>query len=149
MSGWLILQFPVSPTSWIHRLTEIFITFYYSQGKTQRNAGWDFSIGGSTGTGTVRNAVRPPQVRDRRAEVTPRKNVESGSPWTSSGTIRSEVSLGKDARDARRDEKQDYYHEDVSLSHTHIHLHVLLAFWFFCVDMYFVIVSGSFNKIHN
>lgn len=37
----------------------------------------------------------------------------------------------------------------LSLSYIYIHLHVLLAFWFFCVDMYFVIVSGSFNKIHN
>lgn len=32
-----------------------------SQGKTVRNAGWDFSIGGAPGTGTVRSAVRPPQ----------------------------------------------------------------------------------------
>lgn len=87
-------------------------TVKVSQGKTQRNAGWDFSIGGSTATGTIRNAVRPPQVRDRRAEVPPRKNVESGNQWTSSGTVRSEVSFGKDARDSRRDEKQDYYHED-------------------------------------
>lgn len=127
----------MSPTSWIHRLTEIFITFYHSQGKTQRNAGWDFSIGGSTGTGTVRNADRPPQVRDRRAEVTPRKNVESGSPWTSSGTIRSEVSLGKDARDARRDEKQDYYHEDVSLSLSLVHIYT-----FACAAGFLVLLCG-------
>ncbi|KAI3815012.1 hypothetical protein L1987_14663 [Smallanthus sonchifolius] len=36
------------------------------QGKTQRNAGWDFSIGGSGSTGTVRSAVRPPQSGTRR-----------------------------------------------------------------------------------
>ncbi|KAI3753733.1 hypothetical protein L2E82_25794 [Cichorium intybus] len=29
-----------------------------------RNAGWDFSIGGSTSTGTVRSAIRPPSNRD-------------------------------------------------------------------------------------
>nr|XP_027064486.1 germinal center kinase 1-like isoform X2 [Coffea arabica] len=31
------------------------------QGKTLRNAGWDFSLGATPGTGTVRSAVRPPQ----------------------------------------------------------------------------------------
>ncbi|XP_027061644.2 germinal center kinase 1-like isoform X3 [Coffea eugenioides] len=31
------------------------------QGKTLRNAGWDFSLGATSGTGTVRSAVRPPQ----------------------------------------------------------------------------------------
>ncbi|MBA0822935.1 hypothetical protein Goarm_019699, partial [Gossypium armourianum] len=32
-----------------------------NQGKTFKNAGWDFSIGGPNSTGTVRSAVRPPQ----------------------------------------------------------------------------------------
>ncbi|KAF2314354.1 hypothetical protein GH714_025626 [Hevea brasiliensis] len=31
------------------------------QGKPLKNAGWDFSIGGSQSTGTIRSAVRPPQ----------------------------------------------------------------------------------------
>ncbi|XP_011029514.1 PREDICTED: serine/threonine-protein kinase 4 homolog A-like isoform X4 [Populus euphratica] len=31
------------------------------QGKPFKNAGWDFSIGGSQATGTVRSAARPPQ----------------------------------------------------------------------------------------
>ena len=39
-----------------------------SQGKTLKSAGWDFSIGGSSSTGTVRSAVKP-QARERKAEV--------------------------------------------------------------------------------
>ncbi|KAI5662515.1 hypothetical protein M9H77_21838 [Catharanthus roseus] len=93
-----------------------------SQGKTQKNAGWDFSIGGSTGSGTVRSAVRPPQVRDRKAEALPnqappRKILESGNQLSSSsGTVRSEIPITRGARDARRDEKQDHYHEDEDMS---------------------------------
>ncbi|CAN8259283.1 unnamed protein product [Cochlearia groenlandica] len=45
------------------------ITRSYSfQGKTVKNAGWDFSIGASQGIGTVR-ALKPPQGRERRQEV--------------------------------------------------------------------------------
>ncbi|XP_047310545.1 serine/threonine-protein kinase 24-like isoform X2 [Impatiens glandulifera] len=43
-----------------------------SQGKTLRNAGWDFNVGGpapSTGTGTMRSVVKPPQSRDRKQEI--------------------------------------------------------------------------------
>lgn len=44
-----------------------------SQGKTLRNAGWDFNVGGpsspSTGTGTMRSVVKPPQARDRKPEI--------------------------------------------------------------------------------
>ncbi|KAK8648410.1 hypothetical protein V6N13_129163 [Hibiscus sabdariffa] len=39
-----------------------------NQGKTLKNAGWDFSIGGPNSSGTVRS-LRPPQVRERKAEV--------------------------------------------------------------------------------
>ncbi|KAK1416756.1 hypothetical protein QVD17_25872 [Tagetes erecta] len=51
------------------------------QGKTQRNAGWDFSIGGSGSTGTVRSAVRPPQIRDRKTEnqATQKRNMDGGT----------------------------------------------------------------------
>ncbi|WZZ62132.1 hypothetical protein YC2023_062239 [Brassica napus] len=38
------------------------------QGKTVKNAGWDFSIGASQGIGTVR-ALKPPHARERRQEV--------------------------------------------------------------------------------
>uniref|UniRef100_A0A5B6YQ28 non-specific serine/threonine protein kinase n=1 Tax=Davidia involucrata TaxID=16924 RepID=A0A5B6YQ28_DAVIN len=96
-----------------------------SQGKTLKNTGWDFSISGSPGTGTVRSVVRPPQVRDRKPEVpynqaTPKKDSDGGNRWSSaSGSAlydSSEVSLGKNARDQNHDEKQDYYHEDEELS---------------------------------
>lgn len=42
---------------------------YSFQGRTIKNAGWDFSIGGSQGAGTIR-ALKPPQSRERRQEVT-------------------------------------------------------------------------------
>ncbi|XP_059662670.1 uncharacterized protein LOC132308569 isoform X2 [Cornus florida] len=95
-----------------------------SQGKTLKNAGWDFSIGGSSTTGTVRSVVRPPQARDRKPEVPynqgTRKIPDGGNRWlSSSGSVSydsSEVSLAKDARDQYDDEKQDYYHEDEELS---------------------------------
>ncbi|XP_011043832.1 PREDICTED: serine/threonine-protein kinase 4 isoform X3 [Populus euphratica] len=61
------------------------------QGKPFKNAGWDFSIGGSQATGTVRSAARPPQ--------------ES-----------LELSYGKDARDRYRDDHQDNSYDDDDLS---------------------------------
>lgn len=71
----------------------------------------------------MRSVVRPPQVRDRKAEVplnqaTPRRALESSTRWSSSGSTNnlSEVSIGRDARDPHLDEKQEHYHEDVSLS---------------------------------
>ncbi|KAA8526814.1 hypothetical protein F0562_008957 [Nyssa sinensis] len=96
-----------------------------SQGKTLRNAGWDFSIGGSTGTGTVRSVVRPPQVRDRKPEVpynqaNLKKTSNGSNRWLpASGNAlydSPEVSLGKDDRDQYHDGKQDYYREDDDLS---------------------------------
>ncbi|KAE9621625.1 putative protein kinase STE-STE20-YSK family [Lupinus albus] len=53
------------------------------QGKTMKSSGWDFSIGGSQGTGTFRSVLRPPQIRDKKTEVsydqiTQRKAPESG-----------------------------------------------------------------------
>ncbi|KAJ6314257.1 hypothetical protein OIU78_017842 [Salix suchowensis] len=62
-----------------------------AQGKPFKNAGWDFSIGGSQTTGTVRSAARPPQ--------------ES-----------LELSYGKDARDPYHDDRQDNSHDDDDLS---------------------------------
>ncbi|KAL2496375.1 Protein kinase superfamily protein [Forsythia ovata] len=89
-----------------------------------RNAGWDFSIGGSTGTRTSRNVVRPPQVRERKPDVplnqqTSRKNLESDNQWSSaSGTMlytSSEVSMRKDAN---HEMKQENYSEDEEVSRT-------------------------------
>ncbi|KAH0651982.1 hypothetical protein KY285_032147 [Solanum tuberosum] len=93
------------------------------QGKTLKTAGWDFSIGGSSSTGTVRS-VKPPQVRDRKPEVplnqpVSRKNLDSGSYWSSaSGTVHYTSSEGfnqKDGGDANID-KGDYSREDEELS---------------------------------
>ncbi|XP_004244242.1 serine/threonine-protein kinase sid1 [Solanum lycopersicum] len=93
------------------------------QGKTLKTAGWDFSIGGSSSTGTVRS-VKPPQVRDRKPEVplnqpASRKNLDSASNWSSaSGTVHYTSSEGfnqKDGGDANT-EKGDYSHEDEELS---------------------------------
>ncbi|XP_061948350.1 uncharacterized protein LOC133671567 isoform X3 [Populus nigra] len=62
-----------------------------SRGKPFKNAGWDFSIGGSQTTGTIRSAARPPQ--------------ES-----------LELSYGKDARDPYHDDHQDNSYDDDDLS---------------------------------
>lgn len=95
---------------------------FTSQGKTQKNAGWDFSIEGSSSTGTVRSSVRPPQARDRKPDIplnqaASRKNLDNRNQWSSaSGTVTynsSEVSSGKDPGDAYINEKQDSYSEDV------------------------------------
>ncbi|KAK2968425.1 hypothetical protein RJ640_004431, partial [Escallonia rubra] len=99
-------------------------TVRVSQGKTLRNSGWDFSIGGPSSTGTVRSFVRPPQVRDRKPEVplhqaTPEKTVESVNRWSSaSGNVPydpSQVTTGRNDRDSYHG-KHDYYREDDELS---------------------------------
>ncbi|KAL3508699.1 hypothetical protein ACH5RR_028100 [Cinchona calisaya] len=84
-----------------------------SQGKTLSNAGWDFSMSETPGTGTVRSAVRPPQVRDRKPEAIlnqapSRKILDSGNQWSSAS--------GKDAREAYQDDYHEY--EELSVSGT-------------------------------
>ncbi|KAK9674126.1 hypothetical protein RND81_12G212600 [Saponaria officinalis] len=83
-----------------------------NQGKSLRNPGWDFSIGGSQGTGTVRSVVRPPPVRAKREENSnnvgaPRKNSDGDSQWLvayGNGLYdSSEVSLGRYSRDEEED----------------------------------------------
>ncbi|KAI3774977.1 hypothetical protein L1987_49544 [Smallanthus sonchifolius] len=77
------------------------------QGRTQRNAGWDFSIGGSGSIGTVRSAVRPPQIRDRKTDIqaTQKRNTESG-------TRRFLEASRRDFRESDQDRKQDSYRGD-------------------------------------
>ncbi|XP_074311117.1 uncharacterized protein LOC141646990 isoform X2 [Silene latifolia] len=79
-----------------------------NQGKTFRNQGWDFSIGASQSTGTVRSVVRQPPVQAKREDTlnnvgTPRRNSDGDSQWhVSSGNglyESSEVSLGRYSRD--------------------------------------------------
>ncbi|KAF3771963.1 Serine/threonine-protein kinase [Nymphaea thermarum] len=62
-----------------------------SPGKIPKDDGWDFSMGGNQGTGTIRSAVKPPQAaapRDKKSETTyshglPRKHSERDSLWPS------------------------------------------------------------------
>ncbi|KAJ4982052.1 hypothetical protein NE237_032889 [Protea cynaroides] len=96
--------------------------------KTLRNAGWDFSMSESQGTGTIRSAIKPPQVlgtKERKSEAsysqaTPKKTSERSSQWFSSPRSvvqeSSELSLVKDARDLYDDGMQDNSHEDEELS---------------------------------
>lgn len=89
-----------------------------NQGKTFRNAGWDFSISGSQGTGTIRSAVRPPPVRAKGEEnpnegtVTPKRTSDGDSQWLSASGNglyeSSEVSLGRYSRD---EDKQNNLHQ--------------------------------------
>lgn len=114
-----------SDTVKVTRESRVEDTERVSQGKTLRNAGWDFSISGSASTGTVRSAVRPPQVRERKLDipsnqVTSRKTVETGTrrSSTSAGVLydSSEASVGRDARNSYQDEKQDYNRGDEEMS---------------------------------
>lgn len=84
-----------------------------------RNTGWDFSIGGSSSTGTVRSVVRPPQVRDRKPEVplsqsTPRKTTDSGNQRSSAtGTVVLTSSEFSKKKDANYPGKKENYQADV------------------------------------
>ncbi|XP_011029512.1 PREDICTED: serine/threonine-protein kinase dst4-like isoform X2 [Populus euphratica] len=95
------------------------------QGKPFKNAGWDFSIGGSQATGTVRSAARPPQVREKKTDIsynkdTQRRASESGNHLLSaSGNALQEsldLSFGKDARDPYHDDRQNNSLDDDDLS---------------------------------
>ncbi|KAK1395585.1 germinal center kinase 1 [Heracleum sosnowskyi] len=94
-----------------------------SQGKTLKSAGWDFSIGGSSSTGTVRSVVKPPHARERKVEVSPnqapaKRTLDSGNRWSSSGSTNnlSDVSVQRDSGDQLIDEKQDNYRENEDLA---------------------------------
>ncbi|KAJ9537662.1 hypothetical protein OSB04_030395 [Centaurea solstitialis] len=91
-----------------------------SQGKTLKNAGWDFSIGASGSTGTVRSAVRPPQIRDRKTDVllnqaTQKRTGETGTKRSSApGSTSYNSSEVSTRREPDQDKKQDYYRGDCS-----------------------------------
>ncbi|XP_011082702.2 serine/threonine-protein kinase svkA [Sesamum indicum] len=93
-----------------------------SQAMGLRNSGWDFSIGGSTSTGTVRSVVRPPQVRDRKPEVplnqyTTKKILDTGTQRSSaSGPMRHTSSELSTRKDANHLIKQEDYDEDEDVS---------------------------------
>lgn len=92
------------------------MSFISSSQKGLKNTGWDFSIGGSTATGTVRSVLRPPQIKDKNPEgplnqSTPKKNGDSGYRRSSaSGSMiyaSSETSKKKDASHFRNEENND------------------------------------------
>ncbi|KAH1127350.1 hypothetical protein AAZX31_06G221800 [Glycine max] len=91
------------------------------QGKSLRSSGWDFSIGGSQGTGTFRSVSRPPQFRDKKIELSnhqlnQRKSPESGyqvgSDNKSAHNESLETYFGKDLGVAYHDEHPDNHLED-------------------------------------
>lgn len=100
------------------------VLIFSGEGKTFRSAGWDFSLGGSSGTGTVRSVVNPTQARDWKPEIPSnqapsRKNADGVKQESSSGTVlykSSEVFSNKDHENACIDQKQDSFHKDVSVS---------------------------------
>ncbi|CAN6694325.1 unnamed protein product [Malus baccata var. baccata] len=82
------------------------------QGKTTKNAGWDFSIG-AQGTGTVRSVpkLKPPQAREKKPEgsqITPGRVPESTNRRLSaSGNALQESREDYFSRDGR-----DSYHDE-------------------------------------
>ncbi|KAK4420381.1 Serine/threonine-protein kinase [Sesamum alatum] len=93
-----------------------------SQATSLRNTGWDFSIGGSGSTGTVRSA-KPPQVRERKPEVplnqSTSKVLDSGNQRSSaSGTVLHTSSEFSMRKDANHQTKQENSHEDEDVSGT-------------------------------
>ncbi|KAK6134633.1 hypothetical protein DH2020_031643 [Rehmannia glutinosa] len=88
-----------------------------SQPMGLRNTGWDFSIGGSTGTGTARSVVKPPQMRNRKPEVPLNQSTSEKSP--DSGNQRSSASgsmLHASPEFSERKDKQENYDEDEDIS---------------------------------
>lgn len=111
------------PTLWVSSVASLIkslLTRSYSfQGNTVNNAGWDFSIGGSQSSGTVR-ALKPPQARERRQEVTSnqisqRTTRASGNQWSSAtGSTISEASEGGfGKRHSFQNDHEDGFHEEV------------------------------------
>lgn len=92
---------------------------YSFQGNTVKNAGWDFSVGGSQSIGTVR-ALKPPQARERRQDVSSnqisqRTTRASGNQWPSAtGSTISEASEGGFIkRHPFQNDHEDGFHEEV------------------------------------
>lgn len=91
-----------------------------------KSSEWDFSIGESDGTGTIRNVSRPPQSRDRKTEVsnnqlTQRKALDAGyqGGYANRSALNQsfESSLGKDPRAPYHHEHPDNQLEDVIYSY--------------------------------
>ncbi|KAL6554221.1 hypothetical protein OROMI_019894 [Orobanche minor] len=95
-----------------------------SQATSLANTGWDFSIGGSTGTGTVRSVVRPPQMRNRKPDIP--LNQSTSDRISDSGNQRSSASISTTLtssefsmrKNANHPGKQENYDEDEDVSGT-------------------------------
>ncbi|MED6133950.1 hypothetical protein PIB30_032974 [Stylosanthes scabra] len=78
------------------------------QGQTVKSAGWDFNIGGTVRSGTVRSVARPPvsqnQATQRKA---PESGYQGGTVSRSALNESVESSLGKDHRVTYHDEDPD------------------------------------------
>ncbi|CAL1386340.1 unnamed protein product [Linum trigynum] len=82
--------------------------------KPLKNAGWDFSIGGSQSTGTVRSALRPPQVKEKKVDasfnkVSQRGTLEHGNHLLSS----SRNALQESTEPSRvKDSREPFYNDE-------------------------------------
>ncbi|CAL0326544.1 unnamed protein product [Lupinus luteus] len=85
------------------------------QGKTMRSSGWDFSIGGSQGTGTFRSVSRPPQFRDKKAEVSHNQLTQRKSP-------ESDYQVGSANRSALNESLESSFGKDPTISYHDEHL---------------------------
>ncbi|XP_017642661.1 uncharacterized protein LOC108483657 isoform X5 [Gossypium arboreum] len=83
-----------------------------NQGKIFKNVGWDFSIGGPNSTGTVRSAVRPPQVRERKVEVANNQAIPRTPESGNAPDEFPENSSGKATRDSYYNKNQDNNYDD-------------------------------------
>ncbi|XP_010260289.1 PREDICTED: serine/threonine-protein kinase 4-like isoform X2 [Nelumbo nucifera] len=98
-----------------------------SHGMSPKNAGWDFSMSGPQGTGTIRSALKPPPIsgtRETKSEAsygpsaTKKFSERSDQLLSSSGSAvheSSEVSLANDDSD-HDDGLQENFHEDGQFS---------------------------------
>ncbi|XP_068654375.1 serine/threonine-protein kinase sid1-like isoform X2 [Aristolochia californica] len=88
--------------------------------KSLQNAGWDFSMGESQGTGTIRSAVKPPQVggtKERKLELPsyPRKPFDRGSHETDK---KDESPLGGEREESSLEDSSSKSSDDVSITGT-------------------------------
>ena len=95
-----------------------------------KSSGWDFSIGGSQGTGTFRSVSRPPQFRDKKTydsnnqlnqRKTPESGYQAGFSNRNATSESLETSFGRDLSSPYHDEHSDN------------HLEVVIEFYCVCL----------------
>ncbi|CAH8293633.1 unnamed protein product [Eruca vesicaria subsp. sativa] len=80
------------------------------QGKTVKNAGWDFSIGASQSIGTVR-ALKPPHARERRHEV-PSNQTSQRTSRAGGSTVPEASEGGFVKRHSYQNDHEDGFHDE-------------------------------------